>query len=329
LIFRKFVRGTDAKRNRIPGTGLGLATCEMLARVLGGNVGVESEPGQGATFFVRLPLRRTTATESPISSKAAGSALIVEDEHYNQVVLRGIALELGYAAKVASNAEQADALLTSESFDVVFLDWELPGLKGGDIARRIRARPSGEQPIIIAMTAHDGADVRRQCEEAGMDEFLRKPYDVTQVRHRIADALTRRVATALTGRDPETATVRQLTSAERPLGDKPDWSAFTHYKAGSTNAKPDAKASFIAALQKELTAVKAAAESNDGEQLARAAHRMYAVAALVRAQDLMDPAQSLERLPPNASVAERHQLVERIIAAAGTLEAQALALVAP
>jgi signal transduction histidine kinase/CheY-like chemotaxis protein/HPt (histidine-containing phosphotransfer) domain-containing protein len=325
LIFRKFVRGADAKRNRVPGTGLGLATCEMLARVMGGNVGVESELGKGAIFFLRLPLRRAEPTDAPLPAKTSGLVLIVEDEHYNQVVLRGIALELGYAAKVASNAEQADALLTNESFDVVFLDWELPGLKGGDIARRIRAQPLREQPIIIAMTAHDGADVRRQCEEAGMDEFLRKPYDVTQVRHRIADTLTRRVAATLTHGATQPATLLNSFEAVASNGSGPDWSAFDHYAAGSTEPKPDARASFVAALRKELDAVNTAAAANDIDQIARAAHRMYAVAALVRAPDLMDAAKSLERLPHNAPPTERAQLVKKIGSAADALEAQAMA----
>jgi signal transduction histidine kinase/ligand-binding sensor domain-containing protein/CheY-like chemotaxis protein len=328
LIFRKFVRGTDAKQNRVPGTGLGLATCEVLARTLGGQVGVESEVGHGAVFFLRVPLRPGAPAHDGVVSAGTGSALIVEDEHYNQVVLRGIAIELGYDAKVASNAQQAEALLAAGQFNVVFLDWELPGLKGGDIARHIRAQPANQQAIIIAMTAHDSAEIRRQCREAGMDEFLRKPYDLAQVRQRIAHVMAKRRGTRPAEGNGDAPAFDRLGPETTPTdGTGPDWTAFSHYAAGSADGAVDPRMQFIEALRAELAAIERT-DPDDHEGLARGAHRMYAVAAVVKAEPLMTLAKTLECLPQYTSAAERRDCVERLRSAAVALQAQAAALAA-
>src|SRR5258708_31998102 len=95
------------------------------------------------TTLFRSPLRRKElpVTNSPIHiKKTNGAALIVEDEHYNQVVLKGIALELGYVPVLAGNAEQANTVLKNQTFDLIFLDWELAGLKGGEIALLARSQ---------------------------------------------------------------------------------------------------------------------------------------------------------------------------------------------
>ncbi len=326
LIFRKFVRGAGAKQRHVPGTGLGLATCEVLARALGGQVGVESEAGRGAVFFLRLPLPPATPEGLADRIAATGTALIVEDEQYNQVVLRGIALELGYAPEVASNAEQAQTLLAAIAFDVVFLDWELPGAKGGDIARWIRARDTVVQPIIIAMTAHDSAEIRRQCEEAGMDEFLRKPYDADQVRRRIASAQTRRVVRgSILHPEIARAATEPAPPAPRALA-APDWSAFALYEAGSTDRRANARSRFTEALQQELSTINVAAAENDTNALARAAHRMYAVAAIVHAEELMAAAKALEQLPGATAKDERTRLVAQLTAKANELKGQAASI---
>ena len=105
LIFKKFVRGSAARETRVSGTGLGLATCQVLAQLMNGSVGIESTPGKGAMFYLKLlvpksernqPLPEAPAETRAVANGRVGSALIVEDEAYNQAVLQGIALELGF-----------------------------------------------------------------------------------------------------------------------------------------------------------------------------------------------------------------------------------------
>jgi signal transduction histidine kinase/ligand-binding sensor domain-containing protein/CheY-like chemotaxis protein len=313
LIFRKFVRGAHAKKSSMAGTGLGLATCRVLARVLGGSVGVDSEPGQGSTFYLRVPLRlnlEPPAPESP-SNATRGTALIVEDESYNQIVLKGIALELGYETEVAGNAEQAEALLADRKFDVIFLDWELPDLNGGEVALSVRAREGGGKPVIVAMTAHVSDEIRRRCEDAGMDEFLRKPYSAEQVRHCIAGVFARRKAGAA---------VFERASPRVAQGDELNLEAFQLYGRGAPDQAEQAARHYIEALEVELAAMASALETNNVSRLAQSAHRAHALGSLIGAQDLSDAAQRLEMLPRHGLPAERERLFHSLTIAAAALK---------
>src|SRR5262249_43825473 len=142
LIFKKFVRGCRAKSSAVTVSGIGLATCRVMARLLGGKVGIESRPDQGATFClnVALPRRhvtRPTAVSPPVTapSRREKWALVVDDQAYNLSVSAALLAELGYRTVCATDADTARAAMVKRTFDVVFLDIELPGVKGPEIAR--------------------------------------------------------------------------------------------------------------------------------------------------------------------------------------------------
>src|SRR5262249_4865459 len=105
LIFKKFVRGSTARSADVPGSGIGLATCSMMARLLGGSVGIDSHPGRGATFFLKIALPRATAASVPVTARKASPpgrhALVVDDQGYNQTVLAALIAELGYQVECA------------------------------------------------------------------------------------------------------------------------------------------------------------------------------------------------------------------------------------
>jgi signal transduction histidine kinase/ligand-binding sensor domain-containing protein/CheY-like chemotaxis protein len=279
LIFRKFVRGSRTKQSGVAGTGLGLAACRVLARALEGSVGIDSEPGHGSTFYLCVPLRRATVpADAP--ARASGAALVVEDERYNQAVLKGIALDLGYTTETAANAEQVAAQLAARRFEVIFLDWELPGLKGGEIARRVRARPDGDQPIIIATTGHASDAIRRQCLDAGMDEFLAKPYSPDDVRQCIAIALARR---SRGNRSAAIASVPKLNLR-----------AFQNYARGADGGDTAAVYDYLATLQHELAALERTLAAEDLESAAGVAHRLCALGGLIGADEFSCAAHAVE-----------------------------------
>ncbi len=317
LIFKKFVRGSSAKEKRLPGTGLGLATCHSLALSLSGSVGVDSAIGHGSVFYLRLPLRRKElpVTNSPIHiKKTNGAALIVEDEHYNQVVLKGIALELGYVPVLAGNAEQANTVLKNQTFDLIFLDWELPGLKGGEIARLVRSQSGGERPIIISVTAHDSYVIRRQCYEAGMDEFLRKPYDAEQVRQCLARVLVFRGGDS--GREEIGKSFPQQPSKDINL------KAIQLYGRGEPSEAAHAMHLYCEALDDELVKLQQAVQLANDQSMAQCAHRIHALGGLLGATDLNAAAKALELLSPDAPPAERKKLYDSIVAATAGLKDQ-------
>jgi signal transduction histidine kinase/DNA-binding response OmpR family regulator len=314
-IFQKFVRGSNAKKDGVAGTGLGLATANILATAMNASVGLENRPGKGATFFLRMFLRRMAAAPSAEAVNAAsegeGSVLIVEDEVYNQTVLKGIARDLGYAPTIANNAGEAFARMSEQPFSVIFLDWELPGLKGGDIARQIRAREDGQGPIIVATTAHDSEEMRERCLQAGMDEFLLKPYETERVRHALALVRARRNG------QPE-----PVALAPRPASGGLDFNAFTLYGRAEPAMAAEAVAIYRESLNEELASVKRASESRDTEATKRAAHRTRGLAALINARQVMEMAEQLEKRASMATEEESSELLTRLATALEELKSK-------
>lgn len=313
LIFQKFVRGSSAKANGAPGTGLGLATCRALAKAINGSVGVESLPGRGSTFYLRALVARANGTEiktantsTPRREKRGGRALIVEDERYNQTVLRGITLQLGFEPTVAANAAEARAALEIANFDVVFLDWELPGQKGVEIARYARTLPHGAHAVIVATTAHDSEEIRQRCREAGMNAFLLKPYTKQQIERAIAHAGPGlRSNNALTYPKTEAA-----PSSETDLS----LEAFEWYARGTGEASADALGAYIAAVEDELHRLNQAQTQLNASQISYAAHRLRALAGSVGARALGQAAAHVEQLAAQPERAEFRDAVEAVSA---------------
>jgi signal transduction histidine kinase/ActR/RegA family two-component response regulator len=204
LIFKKFARGAQARQSDILGTGIGLATCRALAKELGGSVGIESPNagGRGSTFFLRLILRPTDQPAAAEGGKGAGGwnatspsaealakegrraedlagfdrrALVVDDKSYNQLVLASILQQLGYRMEIVDTGAKALASFAQQPFETVFLDLDLPGMTGPEIARELRRQPGGVAAVIIGTSGRSSAEVAQRCREAGMDSLVTKP----------------------------------------------------------------------------------------------------------------------------------------------------------
>ena len=308
LIFRKFVRGSRARERGESGAGLGLATCKLLAELLGGSVGIESESGGPTTFFLRLRLPRQeapapTVTEDRISGPpsrpetTAGWALVVDDQEFNRLVAQRIAEQLGYRPVVARNGDEALAAFRTQPCALVFLDWELPGAKGGAVARRLRTLPGGPEAVIVATTAHDSDEIRRACREAGMDAFALKPFDEETIARLVREA-----------------------QASRTDGDECAGAVFRYLARGDRSELARVTAEYLRVLEEELAALGRAAETEDGAALVRAAHRLRSHAGLARYRPLNGDAQALQEQAATAEPARRAVLVAAVRASAAKLQ---------
>lgn len=297
LVFAKFARGSTAKRKRVSGTGLGLATCRALAQLMGGEIMLNSSVGQGSQFTLVVTLPRsevaaaTTAgpTVCALPDRAEGPvhALIVEDEPYNQIVLEGLALELGYLADLASTVGEALEKISARSYGIIFLDWELPDAPGIDVAHAVRGSPAGAQTIILATTAHDSEVIRERCRQAGMDAFLLKPYDTGTVRNLIASVGSARAA----HRQREaTAIAAAPESPAEPFNRQ----AFSHYSRVRGEHDAVAVEHFVHTLDQECAAIDAELERLEPAQAKFHAHRLRALAGLIGARELNLAAKHLE-----------------------------------
>jgi len=193
-VFESFTQSDSSITRQFGGTGLGLAIVRRLCHLMGGDCGVRSEFGRGSCFWFTVRLVRDLTSTAPTpagprnSSYSASTApgtlrpldvLIVEDNRVNQTVVRGLLNTLGCTCVIAENGVDAVRMLTApHGFDVVLMDCQMPEMDGLEATRRIRAHENehaGRVPII-ALTANAMVGDREACINAGMDDFLSKPF---------------------------------------------------------------------------------------------------------------------------------------------------------
>ncbi len=199
-LFQAFEQADSSTTRIYKGTGLGLAITRQLAGLMGGEVGVESQPGAGSTFWLTLRLARHRAAVAPeaqlpdeletkIREHFAGRrVLLAEDEPINQEIATALLEELGLVVSVAENGQRAVDLAGSSDFALILMDMQMPVLDGLAATREIRRRYPAA-PSIVAMTANAFSEDRERCREAGMDDFIAKPIDLKKFHRTLWRAL--------------------------------------------------------------------------------------------------------------------------------------------
>lgn len=217
-VFDDFVMLDTSYGRRFGGSGLGLAISRRLAAAMGGSIGVESEPGEGSLFWLRLPLPRAgdsavaAAEPAPLAAVEPLSVLVIEDNRINRVLAVRLVEGAGHVPAEAPDGTAGLALAAAQAFDVILTDISMPGIDGVEVARRIRAGggPSAGARIV-ALTAHALPEDRARFLQAGIEDCLIKPVTETML-----DRVLQRAAAALPALvDPATVATlsRQLGAA--------------------------------------------------------------------------------------------------------------------
>lgn len=185
-LFEPFYQSDDFMSRNVEGTGLGLAISKQLVERMGGHIYLDTKASEGATFVFTVSLQ---AEAEAVPGEGPGSAgpevqppsrelriLVAEDNAINQTVLRKMLEKRGFAVDVAEDGRQAVEMAGRKSYDLIFMDVQMPGLNGLEATARIRENETGgRRPFIVAVTANALKGDRELCLEAGMDEYISKP----------------------------------------------------------------------------------------------------------------------------------------------------------
>ena len=305
-LFQPFEQADSSTTRRFGGTGLGLAIVGRIVEQMEGSIRVESTPGRGSLFEVRLPLiesdaptgHTTNAFLSHTRRLDGRRILVAEDNEVNRTVIEALlAAEGAHTRCVTDGAEAVEAILSEgpDAYDTVLMDIQMPRLNGYDATRKILAL-APDLPII-ALTAHALPEERERCLAAGMVDQAVKPID--------ADVLVAIVLRALdrTGKrpdvSPKTASGNDASPAAEPLlpektAGQIEWSALKTAYASVPAMVPRMLNSFVRSSAGRASTIRSAAAGGDLPALATHAHGLKSAFGFLKAERGASIARALE-----------------------------------
>ncbi|MDJ0387139.1 response regulator [Roseomonas sp. E05] len=300
LLFRDFVQLATpgaASEGMAFGTGLGLSIAAQLAELMGGRIGCDSEPGQGALFWVELPLPAAPAARlagpqeelatPPLPATAAPMRILVADDvPANRLVARAMLTSAGHHVTCVEDGAAALAAVQQNGFDMVLMDLQMPVMDGLEATRRIRALPPPQSHVpVLAVTASAMPEQVEACHAAGMDGHLAKPID--------RETLLRMVQRFGEQRGKE-ADASPLVPAMAPaaLLDPEVGKALVSDLA---DAAPAVLQQFVAELENGRDSLAALMATPDTEAIRTAAHRLAGVARTLGAARLSEALDALRQ----------------------------------
>ncbi|MEJ2164866.1 MAG: response regulator [Desulfobacterales bacterium] len=224
-LFQSFSQADTSTTRKFGGTGLGLTICKRLVNMMGGEIRVGSEPGQGTTFSFTahfgLGKEKVKKHLLPSPDLRGMKVLVVDDSAASRNILQDILESFSFEVTLAASGEEALEEIqkadTNQPFELVLMDWKMPGLNGLEVSKHIKNHQNLRKvPTIILVTAYGREEIMRQAEQIGLDGFLIKPISPSVLFETIINAFGERVAetSRVSGRDREIEVLKGIQGAQ-------------------------------------------------------------------------------------------------------------------